>query len=209
MSIKLCVFIVDDDDAVCNHLRLILESAGLYCQTFESAEQFLDLYSPGTPGCLLLDVYLPGLDGIELQAELTRRNIRLPIIFITAYGDIPMTVQAMKAGAADFLTKPVPSELLIERVLAFLQQEVQLTEPIKEGQDFRNRMAKLTSREREILPMVLSGIPNKDIAQQKGISYRTVERHRIRILKKTGVPNFLALARLCEIYNIMPNILLL
>lgn len=202
MNLDPCVFIVDDDEALCSRCRLIFESEGIRCQTFESAEQFLDAYDSRTPGCLLLDVCLPGLNGEQLQAELTRRKITLPIIFMSAYGDIPMTVRAIKAGAVDFLAKPVQDEALIDRVQTILQHEIQLAAEGKGKQDFINRIAKLTSRERELLPMVLAGTLNKEIAQQMSISHRTVERHRIRILKKTGTTNFLELAHLCETYKI-------
>src|SRR5512137_2074688 len=123
MSDKPCVFIVDDDYAVRDSLKLIMETASLEYQTFESAEHFLQTYSPGKPGCLLLDVNMPGMNGHELQTELIRRNIHLPIIFLTAYGDIPMTVRTIKAGAVDFLTKPVRRKVLIELIQAVLHDE--------------------------------------------------------------------------------------
>jgi FixJ family two-component response regulator len=120
MSIEPCVFIVEDDYAVRDGLALVIETAGLACQAFESAERFLQAYTPDTSGCLLLDINLPGLTGLELQDELVRRNSQLPIIFLTAHGDMLMKGRAIKAGAADFLMKPVPSELLIERIQAVL-----------------------------------------------------------------------------------------
>jgi FixJ family two-component response regulator len=204
MNIQPCIFIVDDDHAVRDALGLIMETAGLAYRAFESAEQFLQTYCPGQPGCLLLDVNLPGLNGHELQAELIRRNIHLPIIFLTAYGDIPMTVRAIKAGAVDFLTKPVPRKLLLERIEAVLQNEAMAHEHdiAKEAQC--SCLNTLTARELEILPLVLAGHPNKIIAKHLGVSYRTIEIHRIRILKKTGTTNLLELANLCQACQISP-----
>jgi RNA polymerase sigma factor (sigma-70 family) len=196
-----CVFIVDDDTAVRDVLGLVIETAGLAYQAFESAEHFLNAYKPCNRGCLLLDVNLPGLDGLELQSELSQKNIQLPIIFLTGNGTIPMTVRAMKAGAAEFLTKPVPSKVLIERIQAVLQQEAQRNEQNELKQTFQKRLEKLTSRELEILPLVLAGHSNKEIARQLDISYRTVEIHRTRILQKSETTNFLELSRLCEAYS--------
>ncbi len=130
MNTQPCVFIVDDDFAVRDSLQLIMETAGLDYQAFDSAEHFLQSYCPDKPGCLLLDVNMPGMNGDELQAELIRRNIHLPIIFLTAYGDIPMTVRTIKAGAVDFLTKPVPRKLLLERIQDALQHENQMHEQV-------------------------------------------------------------------------------
>jgi FixJ family two-component response regulator len=205
MNTQPCVYIVDDDYAVRDALGLVMETAGLAYQTFESAEDFLQNYCPGQPGCLLLDVNLPGLNGPELQAELTGRNIHLPIIFLTAYGDIPMSVRAIKAGAVDFLTKPVPSILLIERIQTVLQHEALLYEQHMAEHALCNRLNSLTARELEILPLVLAGHSNKEIARHICISYRTVEIHRSRILKKTGVTNLLELARLCEACKLPPG----
>ena len=205
MSFHPCVFIVDDDDAVRESLTLIIENAGLACLAFNSAEDFLKKINSNESGCLILDVNLPGLTGHELQTELNRRKNHLPIIFLSAYGDIPMTVRAMKAGAVDFLTKPVPSKVLIERIWAILDQESQLTEKIKVENDFQDRISQLTYREMEILPLAIAGIPNKEIALRLGISHRTVETHRIRILKKTGTVNFLELAGLYDEQYLQAN----
>jgi FixJ family two-component response regulator len=205
MSIQPCVFIVDDDYAVRDSLRLVMETAGLDCQTFESAEHFLQTYCPDKPGCLLLDVNMPGMNGDELQTELNRRNMHLPIIFLTAYGDIPMTVRTIKAGAVDFMTKPVPSKLLIECIQAVLQLETRMHEEDLAEQAICNRLNNLTFRELEILPLVLAGHSNKEVARHIGISYRTVEIHRSRILNKTGATNLMELARLCEVCKFQPG----
>jgi len=205
MSTQPCVFIVDDDYAVRDSLGLVFKTAGLNYLTFENAEHFLETYSGGTPGCLLLDMNMPGLNGDELQAELIRRDIHLPIIFLTAYGDIPMSVRAMKAGAVDFLTKPVPSKLLIERVQTVLQHEVLTQEQNREKQGLRERLSCLTSREMELLPLIAAGKSNKEIARQLDVSHRTIEIHRARVLKKTGATNLMELARLYEACQLQPE----
>jgi RNA polymerase sigma factor (sigma-70 family) len=205
MSTQSCVFIVDDDDAVRDSLGLIMEAAGINCQAFESAEHFLKVYCPDTPGCLLLDVNMPGMNGNELQAELNYRNIHLPIIFLTAHGDIPLTVHVIKAGAVDFLTKPIPGAVLIERVQAVLQQEDRMQEQAIAEHALCDSLNSLTSRESEVLPLILEGHSNKQIARHLGISYRTIEVHRARILKKTGVNNLMELARLYETCKIPPR----
>ena len=199
MSIQPCVFVVDDDAAVRDSLGLVFEAAGLACQTFASAEGFLESYSPGKPGCLVLDVNMPGLDGQELQAELNRRHIQLPIVFLTAFGDIPMTVQAIKAGAVDFLTKPVDRQLLIERVQTALRLEIQAYTQALEEQALCHRLNGLTTREREIMDRVVLGLTSKQIAKQLDISHRTVEVHRARIMEKTGAKSLLELVNYCNI----------
>jgi FixJ family two-component response regulator len=205
MNTQPCIFIVDDDFAVRDSLKLIMETAGLDYQAFDSAEHFLEDYCPGKSGCLLLDINMPGMNGDELQTELIRRNIHLPIIFLTAYGDIPMTVRTIKAGAADFLTKPVTRKQLIERIQEVLQHETLMEEKSSKEQALCNRLNSLTSRELEILPLILAGHSNKNVALQIGISYRTVEIHRARILNKTGVTNLLELSRLCEVCKFPPG----
>jgi len=198
MNTQPCVFIVDDDEAVRDGLEMVMETVGLACLTFESAEHFLDHYDQTTPGCLVLDMNMPGMNGDELQTELSRRNIHLPIIFLTAFGDIPTSVRTIRAGAVDFLTKPVQISQLIERIQAELLHAAQLQEQNKFDVDFCKRLNSLTPRELDILPLTIKGIPNKEIAQKLGISFRTVELHRTNILRKTGVTNFIELARQCE-----------
>ena len=202
MSHQPCIYIVDDDYAVRDGLGLIIESAGLTYRTFGNAEDFLEAYKDGYTGCLLLDINMPGMKGHELQAELIRRNSQLPIIFLTAFGDIPMTVRAMKAGAVDFLTKPVPKKKLLDCIELALKQAADKQQHAIAAQAFRNLLNMLTSREMEVLPLALEGISNKEIAQRLKISYRTVEIHRINILQKTGSTNFLELGRQCEAYKI-------
>jgi two-component system response regulator FixJ len=198
MSIQPCVFIVDDDEAVRDGLDMVMETVGLACQTFENAEHFLGNYKPGTPSCLVLDINMPGMNGDELQTELIRRNIHLPIIFLTSYGDIPLSVRTIKAGAVDFLTKPVQIDLLLNRIQAELEHAAKIHERDKEEIGIRSRLNALTPREMDILPLAIEGLTNKEIAQRLGISFRTVELHRTNILRKTGATNFLELARQCE-----------
>lgn len=190
------VFVVDDDDAVRDSLAMLLETVGFATEVYGSAAAFLAAWRGDRPGCLILDVRMPGMSGTELQAELLQRGIRLPIIFLTAHGDIRTTVQAMKAGAADFLTKPVNDELLIEQVRAALERDRERQEQDAAKQALRARLAPLSNRELEILSLAVAGHTNKEIARQLRISHRTVEVHRSRILLKTGAQTFLELASL-------------
>lgn len=193
MNLPPQVFIVDDDYAVRDSLGQVMEAAGVPYLLFESAEQFLEAYKPGLCGCLVLDLNMPTMTGDELQAELQRLNIQLPIIFLTAFGDIPTTVRLVKAGAVDFLIKPVMSRVLVERVRAVLQEQLLVYE-----QNKSNPFAKLTARELDVLRLVIVGHSNKHIARQLGISHRTVEVHRARVMEKTGSNNLLDLVRCCN-----------
>lgn len=190
------VHIVDDDLAVRDSVSLLCETAGIRTVCYESAESFLTTYSAEMTGCLLLDVRMARMSGPELQIELARRECHLPIIFLTAYGDIPMTVRAMKAGAVDFMTKPVDGAELLERLQAALQTVQNQRTAAHENSREHDVLAQLTQRERETLFLVLAGHANKAIAKQLGISYRTVEIHRSHILRKTGATNMLELAKL-------------
>lgn len=198
MNFEPIIYIVDDDDPVRDSFRLILETSKIACQAFASAKQFLQSCPPEPYGCLLLDVNMPEMNGPELQAELKARNIHLPILFLTGYGSIPLTVKTIQAGAVDFLTKPVRAKELVARIQQVLTQEAQRYQENTQVPAEAVSLATLTSREREILQLVIQGLPNKLIARQLDISHRTVESHRIRILQKTGVANFLELAHLYD-----------
>jgi len=197
-TIQLTVFVVDDDPAVRDSLSLLLETEGLAVECHESAESFLAAYRQDRPGCLVLDVRMHAMSGPELQAELVRRGSRLPIIFLTAHGDIPMTVRAMKAGARDFLTKPINGTELLDRVQAVLRSEQDRQNQQELLERECRRLNELTQREHEVMMLALAGRANKAIAKQLGISYRTVEIHRSHILQKTGTANMLELAQLAS-----------
>jgi len=198
MQAKVMVYVVDDDEAVRDSLAFLFGAAGLPVRTFATAEDFLSAAFQAGPGCLVLDVRMPGMDGPQLQAELSRRGITLPVVFLTAHGTIPLTVKTIQAGAADFFTKPVDGQCLLERVQDLLHASVAAWEAGAESRALRERFAALTEREREVLALALAGHANKDIARRLGISFRTVEHHRSRILMKTGVDNLLKLARLAD-----------
>ncbi|OIR01242.1 transcriptional regulatory protein TdiR [mine drainage metagenome] len=194
------VFVVDDDLSVCDSISELLEIAGYTVETFQSAEEFLEICTPDTYGCIILDVNMPGMDGPKLQMELARRKLLLPIIFLSGQGTIPLTVRTIKAGAMDFLTKPVKSSILLTRVQEAMEQLSVLRKRTEVSQFIAGRMALLTERESDVMQLAVAGYTNKEIAQRLGISHRTVEIHRSRIMQKTGAPNVLELARLCSSY---------
>jgi FixJ family two-component response regulator len=190
------VFVVDDDAAVRDGVALLLETDGLAVETFDSADAFLAAFDPRRPGCIVLDIRMPNKTGPELQEELRRRGSHVPIIFLTAHGDIRATVKAMQAGAVDFLTKPADGAQLLECVHAALERDRTERERLALQESARERLAVLTPRERDVLALAVAGHPNKEIARRLGISYRTVEVHRSRILMKTGTSTLLGLAQL-------------
>lgn len=198
------VFVIDDDAAIREGVSALLAAARLPVECHDSAEAFLASVEPDRPGCLVLEVCLPGLSGLELQAELARRGAAMPMIFLTACGDIPKSLHAMKAGAADFLTKPVDGALLLERIKTVLARDRVRRDGEAVRQAMRTRLAALTEREREIFTFAISGLPNKEIARRLGISFRTVEVHRSHILLKTGALTLIELARLAAASGIDP-----
>jgi FixJ family two-component response regulator len=198
------VHIVDDDEAVRDSLSLLLDTAAFEVECHPSAEAFLSAFRPEQPGCMVLDVRMERMSGPELHAELNRRGCQLPVIYLTAHGNIPMTVRAMKAGAVDFLTKPVDGAALIERVQAALKRSCELLDRQEALAGQRQRLAHLTPREREVMLLALAGSSRKAVAKRLGISHRTVEIHRAHILQKTGAANMLELAQLatdCGLLN--------
>lgn len=190
------VFIVDDDEAVRNSLRLLVKSVGLTAATFASAQEFLSSYDPSHPGCLVLDVRMPGMSGIELQQHLNLRGAVIPVIFITGHGDIPMAVEAMQQGAFDFLQKPFRDQDLIDRIQRALEKDRASRVELSERQRIRERRDSLTPREREVLELVTSGKPNKVMAADLGLSQRTVEIHRARVMEKMGASSLAQLVRM-------------
>jgi FixJ family two-component response regulator len=193
------IFIVDDDAGVRDALTMLLEAAGYAVEAFQSAEDFLGTCIPSTSGCIILDVDMPDMDGPTLQEELVRRGVRLPVIFLSGHGTIPVTVRAIKAGAMDFLTKPVEGSELLVHVQKALEQSSRLRKKIDSSKSASLMLATLTGREREVLMLAIAGHANKEIALRLGISFRTVEIHRAHILKKTGASNLLELARIAGI----------
>lgn len=190
------VFVVDDDESVRGSLRFLLRSAGLESRAFGSAQEFLAAYDPSQPGCLVLDVRMPGMSGLELQQELNLRGAILPVIFITGHGDIPMAVEAMQHGAHDFLQKPFRDEDLIERVRRALAKDAKSRAALEEHKAIRGRLDSLTPREREVLALMARGKPNKIMAHELGVSQRTVEIHRARVMEKSGASSLAELVRM-------------
>jgi two-component system, LuxR family, response regulator FixJ len=190
------VFVVDDDNAVRNSLRLLLKSVGLASQPLGSAAEFLETYRPSQPGCLVLDVRMPGMSGLELQRELNLRGATIPVIFITGHGDIPMAVDAMQQGAFDFLAKPFRDQELIDRVQRALAKDATTRAALRERERIRERLDSLTPREREVLSLMTQGKPNKIMAHELGVSQRTVEIHRARVMEKSGAGSLAQLVRM-------------
>jgi len=189
------VFIVDDDAGIRSSLSLLLETDNLQSACFASADAFLAACSPNPAGCLILDVRMPGMSGLQLQDELALRNINLPIIFLTGYADVPMTVGAMHKGAVDFLTKPINGGQLLALVHSALETDRLQREAAAARSQFEARLLKLTPREREVLLHALSGMPNKTISKELNISVRTIEGHRAQIFLKLGVDSLIELAQ--------------
>jgi two-component system response regulator FixJ len=190
------VYIVDDDEAVRNSLRLLVKSVGLTAMALISAQEFLATYDPLQPGCLVLDVGMPGMSGLELQQQLNLCGAVIPVIFITGHGDIPMAVEAMQQGAFDFLQKPFRDQDLIDRIQRALEKDRANRAALDERSRIRERHEMLTPREREVLALVTSGKANKIMAADLGLSQRTVEVHRARVMEKMGASSLAHLVRM-------------
>ena len=190
------VYVVEDDPSMRNALKNLLKSLEFEAELFASAEEFLLRNRPEVPSCLILDVRLPGLGGLDLQTQLRRANIQIPIIFITAHGDIPMSVRAMKAGAVEFLTKPFRDQDLLEAIKSSLDRDRLRRQEEGELAELRKRFQSLTSRERELLPWIVSGRPNKEIAREIGTSEITVKVHRANVMRKMHAESFADLVRM-------------
>ena len=198
MTAVAVVFVVDDDPSVRSSLKFLISTVGLQVETFDSAEAALQRISPEAPSCLILDVRLRGLSGLDLQHELAARNCQIPIVFITGHGDIPMTVRAMKAGAVDFLTKPFRDQDLLDAVRIALERDRARREREKELAEVQNRFNSLTAREQEVISMVVSGMLNKQIADQLGTAESTTKIHRSRAMKKMHAQSLAELVRMME-----------
>jgi two-component system, LuxR family, response regulator FixJ len=190
------VYVVDDDVAVRNSLRLLLKSVGLPTQTHASASEFLQSYRPTHPGCLVLDVRMAAISGLELQRQLQLQGAALPVIFISGHGDIPMAVDAIQHGAFDFLQKPFRDQDLIDRIQRALAIDAQHRAALREHERLRERLASLTPRERQVLGLMTQGKPNKVMAHELGVSQRTVEIHRARVMEKSGAGSLAELVRM-------------
>ena len=199
------VFVVDDDTAVRQGLRFMLRAAGYSVEAFPSARSFLEDYDPRRGGCLLLDVQMPQMTGLELQQRINVRGWRIPVIFITGHGTVPLAISAMKAGAFDFIEKPLREDALLESIERALHWNDRAYEERLERATLQTRVASLTPREREVFELVARGEPNKVIARHLGISFRTVELHRAHIIEKLQARSLSDLIRMGIIMNSTPN----
>ena len=190
------VMVVDDDAGVRNAMRSLLKSVGLVSQLHASAQEFLASYDPAQPGCVLLDIRMPGMSGLELQQELNLRGATIPVIFMTGHGDIPMAVEAMQHGAFDFLQKPFRDQDLLDRIQKAIARDAQLRLSLGEHARIRACLEKLTAREREVLDLLVQGKQNKAVAQVLDVSPRTVEIHRARVMEKMEAQSVAELVRM-------------
>jgi len=196
LSTTATIFIVDDDPAVQQSLRMLFRSVGYRTEVFNQAQQFLEAYNDQLAGCIVLDMRMPGMSGLELQQQLTQRQSILPVIFMTGHGDVPMAVEAMQGGALDFIQKPFSDQDLIDRVTQAVAKDARNREALNEKNEIRQRLNSLTPREHEILDMVVNGKANKVIADDLELSQRTVEIHRARVMEKMQATSLAHLVRM-------------
>src|ERR1700750_786464 len=192
------VFVIDDDPSMRTAIKELIEAVGLTCQTFGSGQELLDAKLPDVPSCLVLDVRLPGLSGLNLQRELAERGINIPIIFITGHGDIPMSVQAMKAGAVEFLTKPFRDQDLLDAIEQGIERDRSVRKQQAEIRELRERLETVTPRERAVMQLVVTGLMNKQIALELDISEKTVNVHRSQVMQKMCADSLAELVRMTE-----------
>jgi len=190
------VFVIDDDPSVRRAIKRLVESVGLHVELFGSAAEFMNSSHPGIVSCLVLDIRLPGISGLDFQRQLAEADIHIPVIFITAHGDIPMTVRAMKSGAVEFLTKPFRDQDLLDAIQLALERDRTRRQQEAEIAMLRERFESLTPRERELLPLVISGLLNKQIAAEIGTTEATVKVHRSQLLRKMGADSLPDLVRM-------------
>jgi FixJ family two-component response regulator len=198
------VFIVDDDSSVRTALQRLLKSVGWHCETFASARDFLNSALPDAPTCLVLDVRMPEMSGLDLQRELARRKVDIPIIFLTSHGDVPMSVRAMKAGAQEFLTKPFHDQDLLEAVNHAIARDRSLRAERVQTAELRAHFEALTPREREVMSWVVTGAPNKQIAASLQIAEKTVKVHRGQVMQKMGALSLADLVRMADRLRLPP-----
>jgi len=189
------VFVVDDDPDLCDSLRYLIESDGLKAETYGSAQGFLDAYDPQRPGVLVLDVRMPGMNGLDLQQHLIDQGYEMVVIILTAHGDIPMAVRAVKAGALEFLQKPVNDQILLDSIRKAIRLDAQNRRQRQHKDEILRRLARLTPREQEVMDLVVAGKANKQIAHELSVSEKTVEVHRKRLMKKVQVGSAIELVR--------------
>ena len=197
MTQEQTIFVVDDDKRVRDSLRWLIESVSLPVETYGSAEEFLDAYAPHRHGCLILDIRMPKISGLQLQDILAARGIRLPIIMVTGHGDVPTAVRAVQKGAVDFLEKPFNDQVLLDRIHAGLEDDARRQQEEETQREILKRFHSLTAREREVLERVVGGMPNKRIAGELGISVKTVEVHRARAMEKMGAKSLAEITAQC------------
>ncbi len=190
------VFIVDDDSAVLKGLRLLVKTLRMNVETYLSAQEFLDSYDPARPGCLVLDVRMPGISGLELQEKLRKRNISIPVIIMTGYGEVAVAVEAMKKGAMMFVEKPISDQVLLDQIQKAIAKDARIRQEQAAQKTITSRLALLTSREHQVMGLVIAGKLNKVIARELGVSQKTVEFHRSNIMKKMKVDSLAELVRL-------------
>ncbi len=190
------VYIVDDDEAVRGALRFLIRSVGLAAQAYASAQDFLTAYHRNDPGCLLLDVRMPGMSGLDLQQELNRRGATIPVVFITGHGDVPMAVEAMQHGAFDFLQKPFRDQDLLDRVQRAMARDAESRARLAARAEIRARLSTLTPRETEVLVLITRGKANKVVGAELGVSQRTVEIHRAHVMEKMRASSLAELVRM-------------
>jgi FixJ family two-component response regulator len=197
-TVEPIVYLVDDDQLFRRSTERLIRTAGLNVQPFASARDFLNSPRPQGPACLVLDVRMPGLSGMDLQRELVRSHIHLPIIFITGHGDIPMSVRAMKAGAAEFLTKPLRGRVLVEAIRAAIERDRSRLEKLSAVRELRELYGRLTPREREVMALVASGLLNKQVAGRLNTTEATIKFHRAHIMRKMCANTLADLIRMAE-----------
>lgn len=194
------VFVIDDDPATRDAIALFLGAASLPVKTYESGQKFLEGYEPGWPGCLILDIQMPGMSGLELQRILAGEGIEIPIIFLTGHGDVPMAAEAFKAGAADFIEKPFNDQVLLERIQEAFDQDTELRRQQRVDSGILSRYASLTPRETEVMGQVVKGLSNKKIARLLTVSHRTIDVYRAHVMEKMraeSLPDLVNMASVC------------